>query len=89
MVERRLRIDRLVVRMRGIAELKAREFVTGLGESVLRRLENSPAISAQPQGVRRIERIDAGTIALSSRERLATHLADTVAAHLPPQKGDR
>jgi hypothetical protein len=88
-VERRLRIDHLVVRMRGVAEPQARELVAALGEAVLRRLNDSSAIGSQLPGVRHIERIDAGSVALTCRDRLARHLADSVMAHLPPAKGDR
>jgi hypothetical protein len=87
--ERRLRIDHFVVRMRGVAEPQARELAAGLGEAVLRRLMESSAIGSGLPGVQHIERIDAGSVALASRDRLATHLAKSVMAHLPPAKGDR
>lgn len=89
MPDRRLKIDRLVVRMRGVGELQAREVVAGLGEAVLYRLAESGAPGALPPGSRHVERIDAGPIALSSRGGIAAHVADAVTAHLPRRTGDR
>jgi hypothetical protein len=89
MAERRLRIDRLVVRVRGVGEPQARELVAGLGEAVLRRLHESGALGAQAPGTGHIERIDAGSIAPTTRERIAAHLADAVRAQLAPPKGER
>jgi len=85
----RLRIDRIVVRMRGVTESQARSLAKGLSDAVLRRLSGSPALGARSPGTQHIAKIDAGSVTLSSRDRIATHLADSVIANLPPQKGDR
>jgi hypothetical protein len=87
--ERRLRIDRLVVRMRGAGEPQARQLVAGLGEAVLRRLGASSVLGAQTPVALHIDRVDAGSLGPSSPERVAAHLADAVAARLPPPKGER
>ena len=88
MPDRRLRIDRLVVRMRGVCEPQARELSAGLGEAVLRQLNDGGALAAQSRTTQHIQRIDAGSVVFSTPDRVAAHLADAVKAHLPP-KGDR
>lgn len=89
MAERRLRIERLVVRMRGVGEPLARELAAGLGEAVLRRLDESGALAAQAPGSRHVEQVDAGSVTPSTRARLAAQLADAVGEHLGPPKGGR
>lgn len=89
MPDRSVKIDRLVVRMRGVDEAQAREAVAGLGEAVLRRLDASGVPGTLPPGVRHVERIDAGAVQLSGRDGIATQVADAVAAQLRSRTGDR
>jgi hypothetical protein len=68
---------------------QARDVVAGLGEAVLHRLSALPVLGTQRPGSQHIQQIDAGSITLSSRDGMAAHIADTVAAHLLHGKGGR
>jgi hypothetical protein len=86
--ERRLRIDRLVIRTRGISEPDARALASGLGEAVLRQLSESRQFTQQPPGTHHVERVDAGVMPASRRDQVASHLAGAVLSHLLPVDGD-
>ncbi len=88
MADSRMRIERLVVRMRGIPEPRARGLAAGLGEVVLRQLSSSLVLATRPPTVAQVERVDAGTVTLSSREQIAAHIAGAVAAQVSPVEGD-
>jgi hypothetical protein len=75
----RLRIERLVVRVRGMDEARARSLASGLGPGILRHL--APAVSGAAGG--RVERVDAGTVAFTGGEQAAAAVAAAIAARLP------
>jgi len=83
----RLRIDRLVVRVRGMDETRARELASALGPGILREL--GPVVSRLSAGdsPSRVERVDAGSVAFAGGERTAAAVAAAIAARLPRPKG--
>jgi hypothetical protein len=77
-----LRIERLVVRVRGLDETGARELALRLGPVVLREL--APNVLRMSAGdLHGVERIDAGRVTFAGAERTATKVAAAITARLP------
>jgi len=78
----RVRIDRLVVRVRGVPESSARGMVRALGTSVLRHLGTAVTQAPPPAPLTRVDRVDAGTIRFANQEHAAKAIATAVIARL-------
>jgi len=78
--DRRLRIDRLVIRVRGVREPEARRLGAALAPAILHQL--GTVLDGPRPSSGHVDAIDAGTVTLAGRDRTATAIADRVAAGL-------
>lgn len=86
MADSRIRIDRLVIRVRGGSESHARGMVKGLASSLLREL--SSGISQNTTTASFFDHVDAGTVQYNGAEQTGAAVAHSVSRQLSAERKD-